>query len=1561
MTGHAPPGDHEPVGSARPESRKVPLEAYDFLAEVALGAMRAESGDSSVLIDVLDRCREYFAVDVVSVWRAWEVNRFRLTAASLSDRPALVDSESVLVNLEEVDAIIEDGHRVVSSREFGRNFSAILPDTSQSLVVPMGGTPNFEGVVVLSTAGPRTWTESELAAARLLPRLLFHLVTRLRSEGESARRLALLEMVNQVSMIATGASWDSVADSRANILGVIRGFFAVQEVAVWDLVDGRFEPVHRVMAEESCRGRSEYIPTTVARIEALRRDGFAFVHVDSSASRALIRDDDEAVTLIVAIAGPEGMRGVLSLTRGDDRRWSDDEVSAARSVARLLRQMTLRVDAEREVRRRLALESLVSSVAADFVDVTPENIDLKLEHTLRVLVEFFDLEQASVWRYDDGRALCRMAYNPNGRYDIEGASTELLNTTRLESRGWGIIRMSDLAALADLPGYSESDHRVLVTAYRGPDGLLGSLVMIDSRRRRWGDDDISAARSISDVFGYARVRLLELRRQTTRHRTDEILIKMSNRLLEVSSIDSVEAVTEVLEQLRDHLGLTSLAVWEIEPGHQTIGCPCEATSSGERLVTELAPITAAHPIVRRLRHCDEVLEWRVANTTGGACAGLALIAMPIFMADDNLVFLTALPGDSATSDDDGIAALGSACRILAQLYRRFGAERSAELRRRAERVINNTVLRFIETSVGDARDPIADAFAEVGDLLGALSLQLWEIEGDGSRAHRREVWRCDPHLRLPGDDLESIRLEHFGVLEVGDIDWASSIEFDCAEVLPTLVSAPLVMGSEVVGGLVANFDCPTIPESELEVIKGVLDSFAALITQMRTRMAAESALLAKLDSDSRLREFATRLVRTASDDSDAADQAFRTLCDGAGIDHASLWRVTTTGDSADISLINEFVGPDMSQVPAEKANAVVPADQFSALVVAGSVSGQWPVGSVSGTLAEIVSLVAPAGERRVAAFGQSVDDTHSMFLVASRAGRGAFATGQIDFFKSAVSMLAEHDNRVTAERWFSAAIDFAPIAISMRNSEMRLISCNPAYERLAGRTLDELRGTDLREVLAAPDVGVHMSRQKERPDEDHLSEEVRYVRPDGSMSWGRINSTPVQLPGRRDPFRLSYIEDTTSSRRRREMLEWQATHDELTGLPNRRLFLRMANARLEESRDHTMLVLDLDRFKVVNDSLGHNVGDQLLITCADRIRLSLRPGDLVCRLGGDEFAILLTSPADMGTASTVADRLLSLLREPAKIADVEVFPSASIGVATPDDDDKVDDLLRHADAAMYQAKAHGRDRWTEFDASMRDAVLDRIRTETDLRLAIDNGQLEVHYQPEVVLSSGVIVGAEALVRWRHPEWGLLTAGSFINVAEESGIVVDLGRWVLGVATKQASQWLSQGHDIVIRVNLSARQVRPALVTEVEEALRLAGLSPDRLCLELTETAIMDDIEESELILARLHDLGVKLAIDDFGTGFSSLAYLKRLPVDILKIDRSFVDGVGVDPDDTSIVESVIGLARTLNLEVVAEGIEDPTQVRELVQLGCDRGQGFHLARPAPAEELELLLQRSRPL
>src|SRR5262249_725779 len=331
----------------------------------------------------------------------------------------------------------------------------------------------------------------------------------------------------------------------------------------------------------------------------------------------------------------------------------------------------------------------------------------------------------------------------------------------------------------------------------------------------------------------------------------------------------------------------------------------------------------------------------------------------------------------------------------------------------------------------------------------------------------------------------------------------------------------------------------------------------------------------------------------------------------------------------------------------------------------------------------------------------------------------------------------------------------------------------------------------------------------------------------------------------------------------------------------------------------SLLFLDLDRFKLVNDSMGHTAGDQLLKEVGRRLSVLSRPGDTVARLGGDEFVLLLEH-ADLSSAPiVVAERVQEALREPVMIEGNEVFTTASIGIAVAGDDHvNADGLLRDADSAMYLAKARGRDRFEIFDEGLRERATERLHLENALRRSIDAGDLAVHYQPEIDLTTGKVTGCEALARWNHPTQGFLEAGAFIGMAEETGLILEVGAWVLATACRQAGQWRREHptRPLLMRVNLSARQIaQPDLVQIVVDALAHGGLDAGSLCLEITETALMDDPEDALRVLTALRSLGVSLAIDDFGTGYSSLAYLKRFPVDVLKIDRSFVDGVGDDP------------------------------------------------------------------
>jgi diguanylate cyclase (GGDEF)-like protein len=423
-----------------------------------------------------------------------------------------------------------------------------------------------------------------------------------------------------------------------------------------------------------------------------------------------------------------------------------------------------------------------------------------------------------------------------------------------------------------------------------------------------------------------------------------------------------------------------------------------------------------------------------------------------------------------------------------------------------------------------------------------------------------------------------------------------------------------------------------------------------------------------------------------------------------------------------------------------------------------------------------------------------------------------------------------------------------------------------------------------------------------------------------------------------------------------------AFHDGLTGLPNRSLFLdRMGQALARAERSGcaaAVLFLDLDRFKTVNDSLGHAAGDELLVAVAERLTASVRPGDTAARFGGDEFAVLLEDIGGRPQAERVATRVLCALESPFRIGGREVFVSASIGIAAGAS--RADDLVRDADLAMYRAKAEGRGRYELYEPAMHAAVVERLGLEADLQRAVERDELLLDYQPVVDLRRGTVVGVEALLRWRHPERGIVPPGAFIPLAEETQLMPTLGRWVLEAACRQAGRWheaLAHLPEFKISVNLSGRQLQaPGLVGDVAKALSDAGVPPSRLVLEITETVVMTDIGQTIARLEELKRLGVGLAVDDFGTGYSSLQYLRRFPIDVLKVDRAFVADLAGSGDAT-LARAIIDLGGSFGLTVVAEGIEHRDQRLRLLELGCRLGQGFHFCRPVPPAEIDELLAR----
>jgi len=478
--------------------------------------------------------------------------------------------------------------------------------------------------------------------------------------------------------------------------------------------------------------------------------------------------------------------------------------------------------------------------------------------------------------------------------------------------------------------------------------------------------------------------------------------------------------------------------------------------------------------------------------------------------------------------------------------------------------------------------------------------------------------------------------------------------------------------------------------------------------------------------------------------------------------------------------------------------------------------------------------------------------------------------------------------------------------------------------------------------------------------------EERETRPNGESCW--VSTTKLPLRDRKGNIIGTYgiSRDISERKKAEEQLQRRAFYDPLTALPNRALFLDRLQHLFHRTRRalgnqlFALLYLDLDRFKAINDSMGHQAGDELLIGTARRLERCLRPGDTLARLGGDEFTVLLDAVNSEADATGVAERIHEELSAPIIVRGYEMFTSVSVGIAMSSAGyEHPEDMLRDADTAMYRAKAAGRARHQVFAGDMHQRAVSSLRLETDLRRALQRREIVPYYQPIVNLDDGEVVGFEALARWRHPSLGLLPPDLFIPVAEETGLVGAIGDWMLTESCRQAREW--QRSDprwsaLGMSVNVSGRQLLQGdLAADVKRALGASGLDPKCLTLEITESALMHNLNAGAGMVQRLHAMSVGLHLDDFGTGYSSLAYLHSFPVDALKVDRSFVNRMDRAPQQSTIVKAIVSLAHNLGMEVIAEGVETPAQADALRALGCRRGQGFLFSQPLPADEAKLLL------
>ncbi len=1238
--------------------------------------------------------------------------------------------------------------------------------------------------------------------------------------------------------------------------------------------------------------------------------------------------------------------------------WYESDLALVRGFVLLLRQFNRRVVAERRLSERHRLDDLTVTLAARLQSVSPETLDAEVDRALEqmreivgadavVLIDVIDDETIALPHMVAERGLpaeLRTLSVPDVS-GIPGAENLTLREFTSEPR---VVDVADIVDAIMGPEVSDALElrdpprtvALLPASVTDGDALVAvTRIGADS----WLPQEFDALSTLASLVAQTRGRVAAERSSAERLDGQRALAATGKVFLEASAADATEAIHSTLERMGTHLGADLVLIAAIEADHETVTIVDSWSRSGdlavdvgttmnrnalglidEMMATETEThVRASSPeLAPLLRDSDDGMWTSIVAPIRGA--GLPPSALTFIWANGPRGDLEA-PRDLANAAAD----------LIGQLNVRLRAEEEINARLAIDELISQLADGFLGATLETVDAVVDEAVERIGTQ---LDLDGVAVRGLGATESIVEAaWAPAGRPRpKPGDTIAlpaGPRAKDKEAFQrgVADEKWTEVTRRAWGSDVSSTVF-PVFVGGHADAAL-AFVARRAFADHELEAFRAL----SVMMGQLRGRIAEERRGLGRLEAQRLLSECAAELAEATPEDSEAViESVLAAAAVFCGLEGIGGWQV----DHRNSRYINSsrWIRPDHQEFEFAEDIEFGARELFDEVRATGETTARV---SDSPTLREPCLLAVPRGTDRT-----------DHILVAGTLRPGDWPEETVELLESLSQMIQEADVRVAAQRYAEAAFESAPIGVVLRDEALNLITCNRAFVEFVGaESVDELIGTPPQFVYDDAPGSVEWATA---PD-GQFTAEAAFRGPGGGRVWGQMRGSLVE-GHRGEEFWLIHIEDVTERRRAEQLLRFQASHDELTGLANRRRLLDEIDRIADDSDSLAVLLLDLDRFKNINDSLGHDRGDELLVVVADRLRLAVRPGDLVARLGGDEFAVVLPGPVVVTEAEFVAERLMRLIGEPVTLGSQKIYPTVSIGIAVANDRAAVDDLIRRADTAMYRAKAQGRARAESFDEELQEAVTARMATESGLRGALRSDELLVHYQPEVSLHDGRILGAEALVRWQHPENGLLAAGAFIEVAEETGLIVEMGELVLAEACREAARWPGGDAGPVVRVNLAAAQLqREETVSLVRSVLAETRLAPRRLCLEITESAVMNDVNRSEEILHRLKKLGVHLAVDDFGTGFSSLAYLKRFPVDALKIDRSFVNDLGHDPEDVAFVRSIVSLADALGLGVVAEGVETQLQAEMLVELGCHRAQGFLFAKPGPPEALRELL------